>query len=250
MTSTIGAPGPGTAPSPARPATTPLLSTTTTTRPAAIDATGPPGSFAPAYLRPSVTGAVLIEWTAAAGSGPQPGTLARLRDQLAGATGKPVSVGRSPVTPPGDPRAWTGADLVAVAEGAGTTRQSEAVAVLRLLFVNGTFGGDESVLGVAVRGDVAAIFTDRVAASATLLVRPQAIEDAVGLHEVGHLLGLVDLHLQTGRADPQHPGHSTNQASVMYWAVESSLVAELLTGGPPRDFDADDWADLRAIRDG
>jgi hypothetical protein len=36
----------------------------------------------------------------------------------------------------------------------------------------------------------------------------------------------------------------------MYWAVESSLVTQLLSGGPPRNFDADDLADLRAIRGG
>ena len=75
-----------------------------------------------------------------------------------------------------------------------------------------------------------------------------AIEDAVTMHEVGHLLGLVDLYLETGRADPEHPGHSRNTRSVMYWAVESNLVADLLTGGPPKDFDNDDLADLQSIR--
>jgi hypothetical protein len=36
----------------------------------------------------------------------------------------------------------------------------------------------------------------------------------------------------------------------MYWAVESSLVGDLLTGGPPQDFDAADLADLATIRGG
>ena len=68
------------------------------------------------------------------------------------------------------------------------------------------------------------------------------------MHEVGHLLGLVDLVLDTGRADPEHPGHSSNRSSVMYWAVESTLITDVLAGGPPRDFDADDLRDLAAIR--
>ncbi|MEA3055907.1 MAG: hypothetical protein QOD30_1339, partial [Actinomycetota bacterium] len=38
--------------------------------------------------------------------------------------------------------------------------------------------------------------------------------------------------------------------SVMYWAVESTVVTDLLTGGPPRDFDAADLADLAEIRGG
>jgi hypothetical protein len=67
-------------------------------------------------------------------------------------------------------------------------------------------------------------------------------------HEVGHLLGLVDLVLHTGRQDPEHPGHSRNQQSVMFWAVESSLITDVLTGGPPTNFDDDDRADLAAIR--
>jgi hypothetical protein len=36
----------------------------------------------------------------------------------------------------------------------------------------------------------------------------------------------------------------------MYWAVESDVVTDLLTGGPPVDFDAADLADLSAIRGG
>ena len=67
------------------------------------------------------------------------------------------------------------------------------------------------------------------------------------MHEVGHLLGLVDLVLETGRQDPEHPGHSRNRGSVMYFAVESTLVGDLLGGGPPTRFDDADRADLRAI---
>ena len=81
-------------------------------------------------------------------------------------------------------------------------------------------------------------------------VSPARLELAVATHEVGHLLGLVDLFLRTGRADPEHPGHSANPRSVMYWAVESDVVGDLLTGGPPVDFDADDRADLATIRNG
>jgi hypothetical protein len=94
------------------------------------------------------------------------------------------------------------------------------------------------------------VFTDRVASSEGGLGDPHAVQRAVTTHEVGHVLGLVDLFLATGRADKEHPGHSTNRNSVMYWAVESSLVGDLLTGGPPQDFDDADLADLATIRRG
>jgi hypothetical protein len=99
-----------------------------------------------------------------------------------------------------------------------------------------------------VRGDTAAVFVDQVNGASTPLVGSGGIESAVVTHEVGHLMGLVDLFLHTGRQDPDHPGHSTNPGSVMYWAVESNLVADLLQGGPPKDFDSADLADLQTIR--
>jgi hypothetical protein len=103
---------------------------------------------------------------------------------------------------------------------------------------------------VTVRGDVIAVFADQVAAAATPIVSRAAIEDAVLLHELGHVLGLVDLARDTKRADKDHPGHSANPGSVMYWAVESSLVGQVLNGPPPHDFDRDDLADLAALRNG
>jgi hypothetical protein len=122
--------------------------------------------------------------------------------------------------------------------------------LLQFAFVHGQSTQGDDVLGISLTGTFSAVFVDQVDDSATGLVSPAAIEQAVAVHELGHLLGLVDLYLHTGRADPQHPGHSANRRSVMYWAVESSVVGDLLTGGPPQDFDADDLADLRRIAAG
>jgi hypothetical protein len=58
------------------------------------------------------------------------------------------------------------------------------------------------------------------------------------------------LAVDTDREDPEHPGHSRSRESVMYWAVESNLIAELLGAGPPTDFDDADRADLAALRSG
>jgi hypothetical protein len=106
------------------------------------------------------------------------------------------------------------------------------------------------VLGVTVRADTTAVFPDRIASATSPLVTRHRLEQAVDTHELGHVLGLVDLARDTGRADRDHPGHSTNTRSVMYWAVESSLIGQVLTGPPPRDFDAADLADLEALRNG
>lgn len=217
--------------------------------PPSIDGHVPVGAFAPAILRPDLSQRVVVEVRSQAGAEPASAALAHVESVLGSVTGKPVSIQGGP-TIGGGGRAWTSGEITATADADGPLPQGGGTAVIRLLFVHGSFGGDTGVLGAAVRGDVAAIFQDQVRASGSLLVGSESIEVAVITHEVGHILGLVDLYLDTGRHDPDHPGHSTNPDSVMYWAVESSLVAQVLGGGPPNDFDDADRADLAAIRAG
>jgi hypothetical protein len=215
--------------------------------PASPDTSGSPGSAAPLYLRPSPADTVVVEVSRESGVSPTAATLTHVASVLGKVTGKPVETAAGGTVSHHD--AWTAADLRAAADGAAVVRQGDR-AVVRLLFVHGQYADDDSVLGISVRADVAAVFVDRVAAAADPITGAGPIERAVTTHEVGHLLGLVDLYRKTGREDPDHPGHSTNRNSVMYWAVESTLVTDLLTGGPPSDFDADDLADLAATRAG
>jgi hypothetical protein len=94
--------------------------------------------------------------------------------------------------------------------------------------------------------------TIREAAQGLPLVTAPAssIEKAVLVHELGHILGLVNNHLPmaTPHEDTGHETHSTNQNSVMFWAVEQSDIVEFLQGRtePPNQFDSDDIADMRA----
>ena len=213
--------------------------------PSAVDATGPPGSFAPGILSPSHSGEVVVEVRTQPSAGPQQTSIDHLSSVLRSVTGKTVTVAQGPGIS-GGAKSWSADELRSTADAGAA--QGNGRAVIHLMFVHGSFGGDDSVLGVAVRGDAAAVFIDQVNASSTPLVGSSGIEAAVVTHEAGHLMGLVDLFLHTGRQDPDHPGHSTNSNSVMYWAVESNLVAQLLSGGPPKDFDSADLADLQTIR--
>jgi hypothetical protein len=212
-------------------------------------ARGGVGAFARTLLRPQPATRLVIEVFAQQGAAPASGTLTHAANVLGAASRKPVDVPAA-ITVAGGAQAWTVAQLNDVADRQGKAKQGGGQAVLHLLFLKGTFQGDSSILGVSVRGDVAAIFEDQVRSAASPLAPRSTIEDAVTEHEMGHMLGLVDLVLHTGRADPQHPGHSTNKASVMYWAVESDLVSQVLDGPPPVDFDNADRADLDTIRNG
>ncbi len=208
---------------------------------------GPVGSYAAFYLRPAASASIVVQVLAQDGAAPQPSTVQRVTSTLAQVAGKPVSATAAALA--GGARQWTADELRALADEAGAA-QTRDRAVLTLLFLRGGFAANERAVGVAVRGDVAAVFAERVDEAAGMLGDRTAVEEAVSVHEVGHLLGLVDLVLDTGRADPEHPGHSPNRDSVMYYAVESTLLGSVLAGGPPREFDQADLDDLARIRNG
>jgi hypothetical protein len=113
---------------------------------------------------------------------------------------------------------------------------------------------DDSVLGVAVDASTIAIFGDSVDGAAGFFNRPSAedVENSVIVHEAGHLLGLVNL-VYTSPADHESsdkPGHSNNEDSVMYWAIESVTVANFISGDLPNEFDQDDKDDLAGMAAG
>lgn len=207
------------------------------------------GAVAAALLQPGRGDRVVLEVRAQAGAEPAGATIDHIVDELAAASGKAVVVD-GPDRIGGGPVEWTQSEVIAAARSAAQSESGRVQVVLRLLFLRGSYEGNGGVLGVAVAGDVAAVFADQVESVAGLLVSPAVVEDAVSMHEIGHLLGLVDLVLGTGRGDPEHPGHSRNKRSVMYWQVESDLITQLLDGGIPRDFDSDDRAELAQIRSG
>lgn len=226
-------------------------STSTTAAPPPLIEVGslPVGGVAAALLQPGRGDRVVLEVRAQEGAEPAGATIDRIVDELAAASGKDVVVD-GPDRIGGGAVEWTQSQVIAAARSAAQIESGRVQVVLRLLFLRGSFEGNSGVLGVAVAGDVAAVFSDQVERAAGLLVSPAVVEDAVSMHEIGHLLGLVDLVLGTGRGDPEHPGHSRNNRSVMYWQIESDLITQLLDGGIPRDFDADDRAELAQIRAG
>jgi hypothetical protein len=223
---------------------------TTTTSPIPPDtgAGGGAGANARTHQRPTPPTRNVLEVMQQSGAAPLSHTLDHATSVVSANAHKPVSVGA--VDLPGSGQDYTADQLRALADQYTKNRGTQDQAVVHVLYLHGTYNGDTSILGLSVRGDTTAVFADQVRNAATPLAPRSTIEDAVTEHELGHLLGLVDLVLHTGRGDPSHPGHSTNKNSVMYWAIESSLVAQVLGGPPPVDFDDADRADLSAIRAG
>lgn len=211
---------------------------------------GPPGSYARTVLHGPSSSEVAIEVIVEKGAGPFPATVSRVQDVVASVTQKRVVVTATEATAGAPSGNWSQQQILDFADRHATVEARSDRPVLRFLALSDQFAADSNAIGVAVRGDVFAIFTQHVRRSASPLVDAASIEKAVAVHEIGHLLGLVDIVLDRDRDDPEHPFHSRNRRSVMFWAIETDLVSQVLGGPPPDTFDSDDLADLAAIRQG
>lgn len=126
--------------------------------------------------------------------------------------------------------------------------------VTYVLYVNGNSAQDTSqgsVLGLAYSHNTIVMFDETINNAANLRFSSTAIEEAVLVHEFGHILGLVNngidmVNPHEGRDSDGKPNrHSDNTASVMTPAVETTDILNLI-GGLPTDFDSDDRADICA----
>jgi hypothetical protein len=118
-----------------------------------------------------------------------------------------------------------------------------------LLYTNGNYT-DPNVLGIAYKNTSVVLFGKKIndnsgglrQASRTKLVA------TVAEHELGHLLGLVDLGtvMQANHKDNAHGNHCNNTDCLMYYASETTdILGFLITGNIP-SLDANCRADLTA----
>jgi hypothetical protein len=120
---------------------------------------------------------------------------------------------------------------------------------LYVLYTNGD-GTDASVLGVAYRNTSVALMGKKIHDNSGSLGQASRtkLEATVLEHELGHLLGLVNLGtaMQTNHQDTGHGNHCNNSNCLMYYASETSdILGFLITGSIP-SLDANCKADLTA----
>ena len=108
----------------------------------------------------------------------------------------------------------------------------------------------ENVLGVAFYNTSIALFGKKIESLSSGVLQPPRwqIESTVFLHELGHLLGLVNVGTQmvTNHQDEPHGHHCDNENCLMYWAVETSdVVNGLLETNSIPSLDENCKADLK-----
>jgi hypothetical protein len=221
--------------------------------PATYSDNGLVGMNARDYLGSSRAKRLIVEVDYVQGYAPRPAALDHLRKVLGREAAKPdgVQVLRGDVIPTGD-GSYTFEQIAALEERHRDRRSGGETVTMWVVYLDGRLEGEGGTLGVAYRASSAAIFSERINAATTAAVTGTAIERAVLVHEVGHLLGLVNLVYESrhDREDPSSKGHSTQDDSVMLAAVRDITVAAVLAGGPPDDFNAADRDDLRGLREG
>lgn len=192
-------------------------------------------------LRPYRELVVEVDWVT--GYSPSPSAIDHLVQALKSSTRKPVSTrGGSELSAQGGP--YYPSQIRALAEKRDV-RSGGTVAAIWVGYLDGRLAANRRAGGAAISGTVLAIFPDRLRESGNA---GGTLEAATLLHEMGHLLGLINIGYTSsrGREDPIHPGHSINQGSVMHWSVEAASGSD----SPPMTFDEDDLADLRGLADG
>lgn len=196
---------------------------------------------------------MVVEVDVQEGLDPDPAALDHLLGVLGSVTDKPngiVQAGGNRFA--SDRTTWSSADLRAVAEQHRSNHSDAETVAVYVLYLRGGFQ-DEEAIGVAYNASAFAVFPEKWSGTLSqTLGSATAVERAVLVHEAGHLFGLVNLTYDSrfDREDPEHPGHSNERDSVMYWAIESTAIGQVFSGPPPDDFNEADRADLGFLRTG
>lgn len=213
---------------------------------AGIDDTGRIGGAARPILAPQPFNEIVVELAHVPGRAPSESARNHVRGILSEVTGKPVRISTYEIE--GGRDSWSPDQIVELSK-TRRTRSRAPTASIWIGYLDGEFRPNENALGVALASTVAAIFPEKIGIVGALL-HPEGVERAVLLHEIGHILALVNVGYRSAidREDPDHPNHSRNRESVMYWAVEDISVADVFRGGPPDNFDDADRADLEMLK--
>lgn len=116
------------------------------------------------------------------------------------------------------------------------------------LYLDGSYGPDNSVIGLAFRASSIAVFEGTIDSDSSLFGDSSAVTTTVMIHEFGHELGLVGVFGNVPGEDLSHPPHSNDPNDVMYWEVDTTQIS-LLGATPPTQFDATDMSDLSMMKE-
>jgi hypothetical protein len=144
---------------------------------------------------------------------------------------------------------YSDADVTALEKDNRTVYTSGTQLGIHFLYLDGNYT-TSNVLGYAYRNTSMALFGRKIVDNSGGLGQPTRtkLETTVLEHEMGHILGLVNLGsaMQTTHEDGAHAKHCSNTACLMYYQAQvTDIMGPLSTGNIPV-LDANCRADLTA----
>lgn len=210
----------------------------------------PVGASANELLSSATYTSLKIEIQYMTGYAPDAGAIAHLQSMLAGVVNKTAGISIVTKEIPGAAgQTLSVNDIVTIEKSNRTVFTSGSQLGVYVLYTNGNYT-DASTLGVAYKNTSVALFGKKIHDNSGALGQANRtkLEATVLEHELGHLLGLVDIGspMQTNHKDPAHGNHCNNSNCLMYYASETSdILGFLITGNIPT-LDANCRADLHA----
>lgn len=222
------------------------------------------------YIRSTISSKLVLEIDSVPGFEPRAAAEDDVLGQLDQILDKPdgiTLVHDGVLTSRGEDHAWTDEELFALADETFDLDADESTIKMHVLFVDGHSARDTDsgvILGLAWSNTHLAMFKqsieDTCAGPLTppLLREPlcESAEFSVWLHELGHLLGLVNtgLAMVNDHQDAEHGAHDVSDECVMYWAYEGDAVVgqlrdRLMSGNDELlAFDEECLTDIASVR--
>ncbi|RXR21385.1 membrane metalloprotease [Flavobacterium amnicola] len=143
-------------------------------------------------------------------------------------------------------------EIVSLENAYRTKYNNGTTIALYMFFADGNASGDTSTsftLGSAYRNTSFVIYENTIKNNSGGIGQPTTVnlETTVILHEMCHLLGLVNLGspMQTPHLDFSHDKHCNDDTCLMYWEAENNGALSMILGGVP-DLDTNCLNDLIA----
>lgn len=212
------------------------------------------GSSANDFLAASKYNTLAIEVFYVSGFRPSPLTLNNLRNFMESRLNKPggISIVETEIESPGL-APYDINEIVEIESNIRTKYNNGNTLALFLFFADGgssTDAGNQFTLGSAYRNTSFVMYESTIQDLSGGIGQPNRVdlETTVIEHELGHLLGIVNLGspMQSDHEDAAHPKHCTNPDCLMYWQAESNNVIGMMAGGNVPQLDANCLADLQA----
>ena len=207
------------------------------------------GASANDLLASSKYTSLTIEIQYMPGFQPDPGSINNLISFLNARLNKPgaIQVSETPITASGKSSLNTN-DISLIEKNNRISFNTTNNIAVYILIADAAYA-DPTVLGVSYRNTSVCLFGSTIQQNSGGIgqVNRTKLYTTVIEHEMGHLLGLVDLGtpMITNHKDASHGNHCNNQNCLMYYASETTdLLGFLLTGSIPT-LDANCLNDLR-----